>query len=86
MSDSTETTTPQDIRHGTTRAPAWAWQGPGEPEALEQTEVDIGAPGDDEVLVATRASASIPSTGSSWRWTASCGKPVRFPGSMPRVR
>ncbi|MDL2191358.1 alcohol dehydrogenase catalytic domain-containing protein [Cobetia sp. LC6] len=55
MSDSTETTTPQDISHSATRAPAWVWQGPGEPEALEQLEVDIGAPGDDEVLVATRA-------------------------------
>ena len=55
MSDSTETTTPQDISHSATRAPAWVWQGPGEPEALEQSEVDIGAPGDDEVLVATRA-------------------------------
>ncbi|WP_192037102.1 hypothetical protein [Halomonas sp. YLGW01] len=34
---------------------AWTWSGPGEPEDLKRARLALETPGDQEVIVATRA-------------------------------
>lgn len=60
---------------------AWTWTGPGEPEALTRERRALEAPGDQEVIVATRAIGLNP---VDWKFIA-MDSALWQPGQIPGV-